>query len=128
MKKHQIISLSIIILMMCFGCKKDSVTTPAGIADNAVGVYSGGWYISSMNASGTCEVVKASATSVDLKMTVAGQVIPTIPKVALSDLGNGKTKLSYTDPSGTLTGTIQNNSITLTLDDGSTSMTFSGNK
>ena len=128
MKKQQLLILTAIMLMFCFGCKKDFETIVAGIADNAVGVYSGGWSINSMNASGTYEVVKVSGTTVNLKMTAAGQALPVIPNVALSDLGNGKIKLSYSDPSGTLNGTIQNNSISFTLIAGTITETFTGNK
>jgi hypothetical protein len=125
--KKQLFFLAAIMLMICFGCSKDS-ESPAGIADDAVGVYSGSWSINSMRASGTCKVIKVSGSSVDLEMTAAGTTIPTIPKVALSDGGNGKIKLSYSDPSGSLTGTIQGNSISLTLIAGTITETFSGSK
>jgi hypothetical protein len=125
--KKQLFFLTAIMLTICFGCSKDS-ETPAGIADNAVGVYSGSWSINSMNVSGTCDVVKVTGTSVDLKMTAGGQSLPTLPKVALSDGGNGKIKLSYSDPSGSLSGIIQDNSISFTLKAGTITETFLGSK
>lgn len=129
MKNKQILSLLFVLIMIGFGCEKDTDTPSSLIVNDAVGIYSGTWVVVGKGqASGTCEVIKVSDTSVNLEMTISGQVIPTLPGVKLSDEGNGKIKLSYSDPSGTLTGSIQNNSINLTLKAGTITETFSGTK
>lgn len=61
-------------------------------------------------------------------MTIVGTTIPTLPDVKLSDGGNGVINLNYSDPSGTATGSIENKTMRLTVDDGSTSISFSGIK
>jgi hypothetical protein len=51
---------------------------------------------------GTCEVIKAKTTTVNLVMTAGGQWTPTIPGAKLSEGSGGVTSLSYSDSSGTL--------------------------
>ena len=129
MKRNKILSVAIVVLMLCFGCEKSNDEPSVDYATNAAGVYTGTWVIvGSGQIFGTCKVVKKSGTSVDLETTAGGAVIPTIPGVKLSDGGNGKVKLTYKDPRGTLNGTIENNLITFTLIAGSLEETFTGTK
>ncbi|MDO9254111.1 MAG: hypothetical protein Q7U54_01265 [Bacteroidales bacterium] len=129
MRQKFIFSLAIFILMICFGCEKNSDDSSVDLAANSTGVYSGTWVIvGTGQVAGTCEVVKASGTSVNLVMTAGGQSIPTLPGVKLSDGGSGIIKISYTDSSGTLNGTIQNKSLSFTIKAGTITETFSGTK
>jgi len=129
MKHKQILTIAIIISMICFGCEKDADSPSVDFTKDIAGVYTGTWVVvGTGQVSGTCEVVKVSSTSVNLEMTAGGQNIPTLPGVKLSDGGNGKIKLIYSDASGTLNGTIDNNSIFFTLKAGSIEETFSGTK
>lgn len=79
-------------------------------------------------ATGTCKVVKVTANTVNLEMTAGGQAIPKLPGVTLSDRGNGKIKISYSDSSGSLNGTIENKTISFTLKSGAITETFTGSK
>lgn len=131
MRYKHVIFLVLAMSLACFGCKKstDSPAPSTDLAQPASGIYHGTWTVPGTGqVSGTCEVIKVSNTTVDLKMTAGGVATPTVPKVKLSDGGNGKTLLTYSDASGTLDGNIQNNVISLTLVSGSTATTFSGNR
>ncbi len=119
----------LLIIATAFGCKKDSESKADDLSSGAVGNYLGTWVVQGIGqVSGTCEVVKVSSTKVKLILTAGGQSVPTVPNVSLSDEGGGKMRLTYSDSSGTLNGTIEGNAITLQLDSGGTSMTFSGVK
>jgi hypothetical protein len=129
MKSKQILAIAIIISMICFGCEKNSDDATIDYAKTASGTYSGTWVVVGTGQTyGTCEVVKVTATSVNLKMTAGGTTIPTLPDVKLSDGGSGKVKISYTDSGGTLTGTIENKTISFTLKAGTITETFTGTK
>ena len=128
MKRKQIFYFLVVILMIGYGCKKDSDTSGDLTAGKS------GSYVGSMTLVGTgtvaatCKVVKVSNTTVNLEMTVAGETIPTLPSVTLSDAGSGKINLSYTDSSGSLNGSIVNNTLTFTLQAGTIQENFSGTK
>ena len=109
MKKQQLFFLIAVMMMICFGCKKDSDS--ADFASSAVGIYEGNWDAYGGNYYGTCEVSKVTNTTIKLTMEILGVSIPEIPDVKLSDDGSGKIKLSYSDPSGTVTGSIQGKTI-----------------
>ena len=127
MRQKQILFTLLVVSMICFGCKKDSETPD--LAKSAAGIYTGTWTVPGVGqVAGTCEVKKVSNTAVDLIMTAGGVPTPTIPSVTLSDGGGGKINLSYSDASGTLNGSIQNNTISVTLVSGSSSSSFSGNR
>ncbi len=79
------------------------------------------------NAYGTCEVVRLSDKTAKLYLKIAGIGLP-VPDVNLSDGGSGKVNLNFSDSSGTISGSVQNNTITVKLTDGTTSYTFTGNK
>lgn len=126
MKKLHLLLLATTLVLLITGCKKDS--SQADLASMSVGIYDGTWTVYGQNVGGTCELTKVSATSVNVAMTIIGTTIPTLPGVKLSDAGNGEIKLNYSDPSGTATGSIKNNTITITIDDGDTAFSFSGSK
>jgi hypothetical protein len=130
MTQKQILSIAMVILMICFGCDKsdnDSDSDSPDLSAGLAGMYNGNWVVSgNESVSGTCEVVIVSKTSVDLKMTTGWTPTLTIPGVKLSDGGNGKIILKYTDSSVTLNGTIQNNIISVTLVSGSDTTIFTG--
>ncbi|MCX6304855.1 MAG: hypothetical protein NT040_07795 [Bacteroidetes bacterium] len=127
MKQKQILSIAVIMLMICFGCKKS--TESPDYATTTTGLYSGYWVVPGLGqVSGTCKVVKVTSTAVNLIGTAGGQSMPTIPSVKLSDGSNGKIILTYSDASGTLSGLYDNNTLTMTLISGATQTTFSGTK
>jgi hypothetical protein len=129
MKNKLIFPLAIALLMIFWGCEKKTDDPSTDYGTKASGLYTGTWVVvGTGQAAGTCKVVKVSTTSVNLEMVAGGQTLPTIPGVTLSDGGNGKINISYTDSSGTLTGTIDNNSISITLKAGSIVETFTGIK
>lgn len=129
MRQKLIFPLAVSILVICFGCEKNSDDPSVDLATKSTGVYTGTWVVVGTGQSaGTCEVVKISGTTVNLVMTAGGQSIPTLPGVKLSDGGSNKIKISYTDSSGSLNGTIQDNSILFTIKAGSITETFSGTK
>lgn len=125
MKKHHII-LTLLMLAICSGCSKEE-DIEADLASGIAGIYEGRWDVQN-NAFGTCDVGKVSDRSVKLNMEIMGIEIPEVPDVKLSDGGNGKTNLNYSDPSGTISGSVQSKVITIKITDGSTSYTFTGNK
>jgi hypothetical protein len=86
------------------------------------------WNAYGSTHSGTCEVIQVSNTAVKLEMEILGVPIPEVHDVNLSDGGNGKIILKYTDSSGTLNGTFQGKTITVSITDGSTTISFSGTK
>ena len=127
MRQKQILYLATIILMIFFGCKKSS--TSPDLATPSSGTYSGTWVVVGTGSTyGTVQVVKVSNTSVNLIMTAGGTNLPTIPGAKLTDAGSGTKNVSYTDSSGTLTGTITGNTISITLVAGSIQETFTGTK
>jgi hypothetical protein len=128
MKQKHILSIAFIILMISFGCKKSSDSPAADLGANAVGTYTGNYTVLGQSIAGTCAVTKASTTSVNIAMTVAGQSAGTLSAVNVSDGGSGKINLSYSDASGSMTGNIQGNTLTMTIISGGTTMTFSGSK
>lgn len=113
-------------MLICFGCSNDEDSVD--LASGVEGFYSGSWRVSGYNRSGTCEVIRVSDTKVTLEMEILGVGIPEVPDVNLSDGGDGKIILKYTDSSGNINGTIQGNSITISITDGSTSLSFSGTR
>jgi hypothetical protein len=125
MKKQQFLLLAIIMLMICFGCSNDD-DLPKDLASEAVGLYEGKWNVQN-NAYGTCEVVRINDTSAKLNLKIAGIQLP-VPDVKLSDGGNGKINLNYSDSEGSISGSFQNSAIIVKLPDGTTSYTFTGNK
>jgi hypothetical protein len=128
MKTKQLLSIALLVLLICNSCKKDDDSS-ADVTQNTLGIYSGTWVVvGTGQTSGTVDVQKASNSTVNLIMTAGGTSLPTIPKVKLSDQGNGIMKLTYSDPSGTLNGTVGNNSISLTLVAGSITETFNGSR
>ena len=129
MRQKLVFSLAISILMICFGCKKDSDTPSIDLSVNAVGMYSGTWVVvGTGQASGTCSVNKVSTTSVNLIIKIGGQISPISPEINLSDGGSNKIILSYTDSEGTINGTIVNKVLALTLKSGTITETFTGTK
>jgi hypothetical protein len=127
MRQKRILSISIVILMICFGCEKSSDSPD--LVTGLTGMYTGVWVVNGTGqVSGTCDVVKVSNTIVKLEMTAGGSAMPVIPGVKLSDGGNGKIILKYSDSSGTLDGDIYHKTIILTLVSGSSSTTFSGTR
>jgi hypothetical protein len=129
MRPKRILAIAIIISIISFGCEKDSESPSVDFANTASGLYTGTWIVvGTGQASGTCKVVKVTATSVNLEMTAGGQAIPTLPGVTLSDGGSGKIKFSYTDAGGTLNGAIENKTISFTLKAGNITETFEGTK
>jgi len=123
--KRKLFILAAIMLMICFGCSKHD-DLPNDLASEAVGLYEGSWNANGGKHSGTCEVIKVTNTSVTLEMEILGVGIPEVPDVKVSDGGDGKINLKYTDSSGNINGTIQGNSITVSITDGSTTISFSG--
>ena len=123
--KKQLFFLAAITMMICFGCSNDD-DLPKDLASEAVGLYEGNWNVQN-NAYGTCEVVKITDTSAKLNLKIAGIQLP-VPDVNLSDGGNGKINLNYSDSGGSITGSVQGNTITVKLTDGTTSYTFTGIK
>ncbi len=128
MKQSKIIPIVVLFLLTCFGCKKNN--DPSGdLGTTAAGLYSGTWTVVGMGQiPGTCQVTRNSSTIVTLNITANGSAAPSIPGIQLSNGGSGKINLSYTDISGSLTGMIINNTLTLTLTDGTIVETFAGTK
>jgi hypothetical protein len=126
MKRLRILFLSAIVMLVCFGCGNDdnSIDMAADIA----GSYTGTWDVSGYTRSGACEVIRVSDTSVKLTLEILGVELPDIPHVTLSDGGNGKTNLSYSDSEGSVAGSVQGKVIIVTISDGTTSFSFTGNK
>ncbi len=123
--KKQLFFLVAIAVMVCFGCSKDD-DLPADLASEIAGMYEGNWNVQN-NAYGTCEIVKISDKSAKLYLKIAGIGLP-VPDVNLSDGGGGKVNLNFSDSSGTISGSAQNNTITVKLTDGSTVYSFTGSK
>lgn len=129
MKNKQIFAIAVIITMVCFGCKKDNNDSPVDLGFNATGMYSGTWVVvGTGQVSGTCQVYRVSNTSINLKITAAGQTSPTSPEINLSDGGSGEIILSYTDSEGTINGTIVNKVLALTIKSGTITEIFTGTK
>jgi len=124
--KAQLFFLTAVLMLICFGCSNDDDSVD--LASGVEGFYSGSWRVSGYNRSGTCEVIRVSDTKVTLEMEILGVGIPEMPDVKLSDGGNGTINLKYTDSSGNLDGKIQGESITISITDGSTSLSFSGTR
>jgi hypothetical protein len=127
MRQKQILAIALFILVCCFGCKKDD--TSADLATGTAGYYTGTWtLVGTGTIPGTCQVVKVSNSSVNLIMTANGGTVPPLPGVKLSNGGNGKVNLSYSDNSGTLNGSMQNNTLTFTITDGTVVEIFAGTR
>ena len=131
MRQNQLLSIAIIILMICFGCKKnsDNPTNDPGtdLATTVAGDYTGTWVVTGSGlVNGTCDVVKVSNTTVNLIRTAGGQSMPTLTGVQLSSGANGKINFTYSDAGITLSGTFDNHSLTMTIISGNTQTTFSG--
>jgi hypothetical protein len=125
--KKQIFFLAAVILMICFGCSKDSDSPSTDLATSVAGLYDGTWDVSGTHY-GTCEVTKVTNKTARLNIKIIGIQIPGVPDVTLSDGGNGKINLKYSDSSATISGTFLNNGMTLLLTDGTTSFSFTGTK
>jgi hypothetical protein len=123
--KKQLFFLSLITMMICFGCSKDD-DLPKDLASEIAGLYEGNWNVQN-NAYGTCEVERITDTSAKLYLKIAGIQLP-VPEVNLSDGGSGKINLNYSDSGGSITGNVQSKAITVKLTDGTTSYTFTGIK
>ena len=129
MKNLLLIFIATIGIAFFTGCEKSTEDSSPEITNGVTGLYSGTWIVTGTGqAAGTCEVIRASANSVNLRSTVAGQSIPTIPGVKLRESGNGKFTLSYTDAGGSLTGTIENKTLTLFLTAGNIEEHFTGSR
>ena len=127
MKKQNYFILIAILLMIVTGCKKSSESPD--YASNSTGVYTGIWVVPSIGQiEGTCEIIKVTTTTVNVKMTAGSQPTPTVPGAKLSDGGSGTVNIKYTDSSGTLNGTIKDKTINLTLTAGSITETFTGTR
>ncbi len=125
--KTQLFLFTAIIVLVCFSCSNDDENSD-DLASSAAGFYSGTWNAYGGKHSGTCEVIKVTNKSVSLEMEILGVGIPVVPDVNLSDGGDGKINLKYTDSSGNINGNIQGNSITMSITDGSTTISFSGTR
>ena len=126
MKRLQILLFLAVILTLCFGCSNDDDSMD--LAADIAGSYTGTWDVSGYTRSGACEVIRVSDTSVKLTLEILGVELPDIPDVKLSDGGNGKTNLSYSDSEGSVAGSVQGKVIIVTISDGTTSFAFTGNK
>ena len=119
----------IIIASISQGCDKDDDEQSNDFATKVAGNYTGTWDVVGIGQiNGTCKLIRVSNSSVNLESTAGGTTVPTIPGIKLSDSGNGKVKMSYSDSSGSLNGYIEGNSITFTLIAGSIEETFTGTK
>jgi hypothetical protein len=126
MKTKQIFFFLVVILMIGYGCKKDSESTD--LTSGKTGTYVGSLQVVGLaTVNANCSVTKVSNTSANLVLTVVGQPV-SLPGVSLSDGGSGKVNLSYSDSSGTLTGSIENATLTFTLQAGSVTEIFTGDK
>lgn len=127
MKKQYFLFLAAILMLVCFSCSNDDEISD-DLASGVAGLYTGSWNAYGGRYSGTCEVFKVTNKSVMLEMEILGVGIPDVPDVKLSDGGDGIINLKYTDSSGTLNGTIQGNTIVVSINDGTTTISFSGTK
>jgi hypothetical protein len=119
----------IMIALVSQGCDKDDNEQSNDYATKVAGSYTGIWDVIGIGqVNGTCKLIKVSNTSVNLESTAGGTTVPTIPGIKLSDSGNGKIKMSYSDSSGTLNGYIEDNTITFTIKAGSIEEIFTGTK
>jgi hypothetical protein len=129
MKQLQILAVAIFISLICSGCKKDNSDSPVDLGVNATGMYSGTWVVvGAGQAAGTCSVNKVSGTSVNLMIKIGGQMSPPSPEIKLSDGGSGKIILTYSDSEGTINVTIVNKTLSLSLNSGTITETFTGIK
>jgi hypothetical protein len=128
MKQKQIMSFAILMLLICFGCTKDDDSESVDYSIKVKGIYEGTWDAYGGNHSGSCKVTKVTGTTVNLEMEILGTALPEVPDVKLSDGGKGKINLEYSDASGTLNGSIEGKVITVIIEDGSTTISFSGSK
>jgi type 1 fimbria pilin len=126
MKNIHYLFLAAVLMLICFGCSNDDDS--ADLASGVEGFYTGIWRVSGYNRSGTCEVIRVSDTKVKLEMEILGVGIPEMPDVKLSDSGDGIINLKYTDSSGILNGSIQGKLISVSIADGSTTISFSGTR
>jgi hypothetical protein len=131
MKQKLVIVFAAVMLMISFGCKKDSdssSTTPTDYGALAAGQYTGNFTELGMQIPGSCAIAKVSTSSVSLTMTVNGTALPAVPGLTASDGGSGKVNISYTDGTNSISGTVNSKTLTLNITSGGQTMTFTGTK
>ncbi len=125
--KKQLFFLAALIAMVCIGCSNDDEDVTSDLVSGIEGLYEGNWNVQN-NAPGSCEVVRVGSNSVKLILEIKGNVGPDSPNINVSNEGNGKIYLDYTDSEGTVSGKIQGNTITLKIIEGTYSASFTGTK
>jgi len=129
MKKHftKPINLFIalgILLSLNSGCNKDE----QDYASQIIGTYNG-----SITVVGTgtvpCSttVNKNTGSTVDLVITIGSSGTP-LNSINVSSSGNSSYSLSYTDSSGSFSGTVSGNKLSWTLEAGGITETFVGTR
>jgi len=125
MKKLKIFSLLLLISIVS-GCSKDD--SDEDYASVISGLYTGTvTYTGVGTVPGSCELTRSSNTKVDLVITIQTNTIP-FDGITVSSSSGGKYNLSYTDPSGSLTGTVDGSKLDWTLTAGSYEIIFTGTK
>jgi hypothetical protein len=129
MKAKMLISISLILLMISFGCKKSEDPAPeTDMATKVSGIYTGTYSVMGQQVSGTCEVKKASAATVTFTVTISGQPTPPSPAITISGGANSTYTFSYIESGDTMNGTFSGKTLTFTMVSGSYTVVFTGAK
>ncbi len=114
------------LLLLATSCEKDS--TSPDYASKVTGTYYGTvTVVGTGSVSGSSKLTKSSDKVVNLVITIGSSSIP-LNGIDVSKSGGTIYYLNYTDASGSFSGTVNGNSLTWTLTDGSDTITFSGTR
>jgi hypothetical protein len=116
----------IALLSSFISCNKDEYPT-TGYADKVVGTYYGTMYHGAAPLSCTAQVIKATDTKVSLKLIINGSSF-SFGEIDVTNGGNDTFNLSYSDPSGYLSGRVEGNAITISINSGVLNDIFTGNR
>ncbi|MDY0100323.1 MAG: hypothetical protein RBR81_14100 [Bacteroidales bacterium] len=116
----------LVLFSLVSGCSKDD--SDEDYASDITGLYTGTvTYTGTGTVPASCELTKSSNTKVDLVITIQTNTIP-FDGINISSSSGGRYSLSYSDPSGSLTGTVDGNKLDWTLTAGSYEIIFTGTK
>jgi hypothetical protein len=130
MKKIILVSVSVIVLLALITCKKGSDDPePVDFAANAAGMYTGIYNVPDIGQiPGSMKLTKITTTTVDITMTVTGQIVQTLPGATASDGGSGRINIVYTSEEGDLSGTVNGKTFSARLISYGDTTTFTGTR
>jgi hypothetical protein len=115
-----------ITLFSIAGCKKDN--SSPDFATSISGTYNGNFSISGVGSvTGSSKLTKADDNLVNLTMTISSQEISLDGIIVTSPVKNSYS-LTYTDLSGSFTGTVQGNNFSFSMSAGTDVVTFTGTR